>query len=167
MEAPVDEILTYLENKVVRSDLRREFLQACLQDAYKRLIASSIENEIRAEMTEKAEDGAITVFGKNLSQLLMQPPIIGKRVLGFDPAFRTGCKLAVVDPTGKVLDTTVIYPTAPQNKVEEAKAVSEKFRKEMRTEEAYRALSGAEQFAEQTIELLHNAISVIFRLRVE
>ena len=88
-------------------------------DSYKRLIAPAIEREIRNELTEKAEDGAIKVFGKNLNQLLMQPPIAGRVVLGWDPAFRTGCKLAVVDATGKVLDTMVIYPTAPQNKVEE------------------------------------------------
>lgn len=93
-----------------------------IRDAYERLIAPAIEREIRSELTEKAEDGAISVFGKNLEQLLMQPPIAGKVVLGWDPAFRTGCKLAVVDPTGKVLDTKVIYPTAPQNKVTEAKA---------------------------------------------
>lgn len=91
-------------------------------DSYNRLIAPAIEREIRNDLTEKAEDGAISVFGKNLEQLLMQPPIAGKVVLGWDPAFRTGCKLAVVDATGKVLDTKVIYPTAPQNKVEEAKA---------------------------------------------
>ena len=95
-------------------------------DSYKRLIAPGIEREIRNELTEKAEDGAIRVFGKNLEQLLMQPPIAGQVVLGWDPAFRTGCKLAVVDATGKVLDTTVIYPTAPQNKVAESKAVLKK-----------------------------------------
>ena len=92
-----------------------------IEDAYDRLIAPAIEREIRSDLTEKAEDGAIKVFGKNLEQLLMQPPIAGQVVLGWDPAFR-----AVVDPTGKVLDTTVIYPTAPQNKVEEAKAVLKK-----------------------------------------
>ena len=97
-------------------------LMEVIQDAYDRLIAPAIEREIRNDLTEKAEDGAISVFGKNLEQLLMQPPIVGKVVLGWDPAFRTGCKLAVVDATGKVLDTKVIYPTAPQNKVEEAKA---------------------------------------------
>ena len=91
-----------------------------MEDSYKRLIGPAIEREIRNELTEKAEDGAIEVFGKNLHQLLMQPPITGKVVLGWDPAFRTGCKLAVVDETGKVLDTVVIYPTAPQNKVTEA-----------------------------------------------
>ena len=93
-----------------------------MADSYDRLIAPAIEREIRNDLTEKAEDGAINVFGKNLEQLLLQPPIAGKVVLGWDPAFRTGCKLAVVDPTGKVLDTKVIYPTAPQNKVEESKA---------------------------------------------
>lgn len=97
-----------------------------IADAYDRLIAPAIEREIRNDLSEKAEDGAIKVFGKNLEQLLMQPPIKGQVVLGWDPAFRTGCKLAVVDETGKVLDTTVIYPTAPQNKVEEAKAVLKK-----------------------------------------
>ena len=97
-----------------------------IADAYDRLIAPAIEREIRNDLSEKAEDGAIKVFGKNLEQLLMQPPIKGQVVLGWDPAFRTGCKLAVVDETGKVLDTTVIYPTAPQNKVEEAKVVLKK-----------------------------------------
>ncbi len=96
------------------------------RDSYQRLIEPAIEREIRNELTEKAEDGAIRVFGKNLEQLLMQPPIANQIVLGWDPAFRTGCKLAVVDATGKVLDTTVIYPTAPQNKVEESKKVLKK-----------------------------------------
>ncbi|MCI8615537.1 MAG: RNA-binding transcriptional accessory protein [Lachnospiraceae bacterium] len=122
--APVERILTYLAKKTITSE--NEFttpaLQEVIEDAYDRLIAPAIEREIRNELTEKAEDGAITVFGKNLEQLLMQPPITGKVVLGWDPAFRTGCKLAVVDATGKVLDTKVIYPTAPQNKVEESKA---------------------------------------------
>ena len=103
-----------------------EVLRDVVRDAYDRLIAPAIEREIRSNLTERAEDGAIRVFGKNLEQLLMQPPITGQVVLGWDPAFRTGCKLAVVDPTGKVLDTTVIYPTAPQNKVAEAKAVLKK-----------------------------------------
>ena len=98
-------------------------MKATIEDAYTRLIAPSIENEIRNNLTEVAEDGAIKVFGKNLTQLLMQPPIAGRNVLGWDPAFRTGCKIAVVDATGKVLDTTVVYPTAPQNKVEETKKV--------------------------------------------
>ena len=96
-------------------------LQEVIADSYNRLIAPAIEREVRNLMTEKAEDGAIKIFGKNLEQLLMQPPIAGRVVLGWDPAFRTGCKLAVVDATGKVLDTVVIYPTAPQNKVEDAK----------------------------------------------
>ena len=97
-----------------------------IADSYQRLIAPAIEREIRNSLTETAQDGAIRVFGKNLEQLLMQPPIINQVVLGWDPAFRTGCKIAVVDPTGKVLDTTVIYPTAPQNKVEESKATIKK-----------------------------------------
>lgn len=122
MEAPVSEILCYLEKQIVHSDLRREFLQAAIQDAYKRLIASSIENEIRADLTEKAQNGAIHVFGKNLAQLLMQPPILGKTVLGFDPAFRTGCKLAALDPSGKVLETAVIYPTSGPARIPEARA---------------------------------------------
>ncbi|MCQ2519550.1 MAG: RNA-binding transcriptional accessory protein [Lachnospiraceae bacterium] len=123
--APVERIQTYLNTKVITAD--NEFttpvLEEVTEDAYNRLIAPAIEREIRNELTEKAEDGAIAVFGKNLEQLLMAPPIAGKVVLGWDPAFRTGCKLAVVDATGKVLDTTVIYPTAPQFKVDEAKAV--------------------------------------------
>ncbi len=128
VEAPIEKILQYLEKKVISRDNPRTTptLQAVIEDSYKRLIAPAIEREIRNELTERAEDGAIRVFGKNLEQLLMQPPIAGKVVLGWDPAFRTGCKLAVVDSTGKVLDTTVIYPTAPQNKVEESKAVLKK-----------------------------------------
>ena len=115
LETPETEILTWLEKRVIRKNEPEttEFLRQMLQDSYRRLIAPAIEREIRNELTEKAEDGAIKVFGKNLTQLLMQPPIAGVPVLGWDPAFRTGCKLAVVDPTGKVLDTTVIYPTAP------------------------------------------------------
>ena len=101
-------------------------IKEAIEDSYERLIAPSIEREIRNQLTETAEAGAIKVFGKNLEQLLLQPPITGHVVLGWDPAFRTGCKLAVVDATGKVLDTTVIYPTAPQNKVTEAKAVLKK-----------------------------------------
>lgn len=126
--APVDQILRYLEKKVIVNDnpYTTPVLRDVVADSYSRLIAPAIEREIRNDMTEKAEDGAIKVFGKNLEQLLMQPPIVGKVVLGWDPAFRTGCKLAVVDETGKVLDTVVIYPTAPQNKVEEAKAVLKK-----------------------------------------
>lgn len=125
LEAPVDKILAYLEKQVIVRDNPNttSYLKTAVADAYSRLIAPSIEREIRNELTENAEDNAITVFGKNLEQLLMQPPIVGKTVLGWDPAFRTGCKLAVVDPTGKVLDTVVIYPTAPQNKVDEAKTI--------------------------------------------
>ena len=113
--APVDEILRYLEKKIIVKDNPNttSVLKATVTDAYNRLIAPAIEREVRSELTEKAEDGAIKVFGKNLEQLLMQPPIVGQVVLGWDPAFRTGCKLAVVDATGKVLDTTVVYPTAP------------------------------------------------------
>lgn len=124
VEAPVERILQYLRKKVVRKDnpVTSPVLEDVITDSYDRLIAPAIEREIRNELTEKAEDGAITVFGKNLEQLLLQPPIKGKVVLGWDPAFRTGCKLAVVDETGKVLDTKVIFPTAPQNKVTEAKA---------------------------------------------
>lgn len=128
VEAPEDEVLRYLERQVIVRDNPQTagVLKEVVSDAYDRLIAPAIEREIRSELTERAEDGAVRVFGKNLEQLLMQPPIAGQVVLGWDPAFRTGCKLAVVDPTGKVLDTTVIYPTAPQNKVEEAKAVLKK-----------------------------------------
>ena len=115
VEAPQDAILRYLEKQIIRTDnpYTTPVLQEVAEDSYKRLIAPAIEREIRSELTEKAEDGAIEVFGKNLEQLLMQPPITGRTVLGWDPAFRTGCKLAVVDPTGKVIGTTVIYPTAP------------------------------------------------------
>ena len=115
IEAPEEDILRFLEKKVIQSDniYTTPVLKEAIEDSYKRLIAPAIEREIRNELTEKAEDGAITVFGKNLEQLLMQPPIVGQTVLGWDPAFRTGCKLAVVDPTGKVIGTTVIYPTAP------------------------------------------------------
>ena len=125
MEAPEERILQYLKKNVVtkENEYTEPLLAEALEDSYKRLIAPAIEREIRNELTEKAEAGAIKVFGKNLEQLLMQPPIAGKNVLGWDPAFRTGCKLAVVDATGKVLDTTVIFPTAPQNKVEESKKV--------------------------------------------
>ena len=122
--APVEKIVAYLEKQIITSDNRftTPLLKEAIADSYDRLIAPSIERDIRNELTEKAEDGAITVFGKNLKQLLLQPPIAGHVVLGWDPAFRTGCKLAVVDPTGKVLETKVIFPTAPQNKVAEAKA---------------------------------------------
>lgn len=126
--APEEQIIRYLEKQVITRDNRytSPVLRAVVEDSYKRLIAPAIEREIRNDLTEKAEDGAIKVFGKNLEQLLMQPPIVGQNVLGWDPAFRTGCKLAVVDATGKVLDTVVIYPTAPQNKVEDAKAILKK-----------------------------------------
>ena len=128
IEAPVDDVIRYLEKQVITNTQAQTapILRYVIADAYDRLIAAAIEREIRNDLSEKAEDGAIKVFGKNLEQLLMQPPIKGQVVLGWDPAFRTGCKLAVVDETGKVLDTTVIYPTAPQNKVEEAKAVLKK-----------------------------------------
>ena len=128
IEAPEEDILQYLEKKVITNDNKETtpVLKEVVADAYSRLIGPAIEREIRSDLTERAEDGAIKVFGKNLEQLLMQPPIANQVVLGWDPAFRTGCKLAVVDPTGKVLDTAVIYPTAPQNKVEEAKVVLKK-----------------------------------------
>ncbi len=125
IEAPEEDILRYLEKKVISRDnpYTTLVLKDVIADSYKRLIAPAIEREIRNDLTEKAEDGAIKVFGKNLEQLLMQPPIVNQTVLGWDPAFRTGCKLAVVDATGKVLDTVVIFPTAPQNKVEESKKI--------------------------------------------
>lgn len=128
IEAPQEEIFRYLKKKIIRRDNPNTtpYLEQTMEDAYSRLIAPSVEREIRSELTEQAEDGAIKVFGKNLQQLLMQPPIAGQTVLGWDPAFRTGCKLAVVDPTGKVLDTVVIFPTAPQNKVEESKKILKK-----------------------------------------
>ncbi len=124
VNAPKERILRYLEKKLItkENEYTTPVICAALEDSYDRLIAPAIEREIRNDLTEKAEDGAINVFGKNLEQLLLQPPIAGKVVLGWDPAFRTGCKLAVVDATGKVLDTKVIFPTAPQNKVEESKA---------------------------------------------
>ena len=120
-----EKMLQYLGNRIIKKECEstRKQLEEAISDAYKRLIFPSIEREIRSELTEKAEDEAIKVFGKNLEQLLFQPPIAGQVVLGWDPAFRTGCKLAVVDETGKVLDTAVIFPTAPQNKVEQAKEV--------------------------------------------
>ena len=124
VNAPEERILRYLEKKLItkENEYTTPVICAAVEDSYDRLIAPAIEREIRNDLTEKAEDGAINVFGKNLEQLLLQPPIAGKVVLGWDPAFRTGCKLAVVDATGKVLDTKVIFPTAPQNKVEESKA---------------------------------------------
>ena len=128
VEAPEERILRYLEKQVITKENANTtpILKEVIEDSYTRLIAPAIEREIRNDLTERAQDGAIKVFGKNLEQLLMQPPIANQVVLGWDPAFRTGCKLAVVDVTGKVLDTTVIYPTAPQNKVEEAKTVLKK-----------------------------------------
>lgn len=125
IDAPVDEIIGYLIREVVVRDNpnTNDILKDAIADSYERLIAPSIERDIRNSLTEAAEDGAIKVFGSNLKQLLMQPPINGHVVLGWDPAFRTGCKLAVVDATGKVLTTKVIYPTAPQNKVEESKKI--------------------------------------------
>ena len=128
IEPPREDIIEYLEGEVITriNPVTSPVLRAVVDDAYKRLIEPSIERDIRNELTERAEDGAIEVFGKNLTQLLMQPPIVGATVLGWDPAFRTGCKLAIVDSTGKVLDTTVIYPTPPQNKVEESKEIVKK-----------------------------------------
>ena len=125
IEAPEDKIINYLEKQTLISDNQytTPVIKTAISDSYKRLIAPSIDREIRNMLTEKAEDGAIEVFGKNLKQLLMQPPIAGQTVLGWDPAFRTGCKLAIVDPTGKVLDTKVIYPTAPHNRIEESKKI--------------------------------------------
>ena len=125
ISAPEEKILRYLKKQIIREENLNtaSILENVIEDSYKRLIAPAIEREIRNYLTEQAEDSAIQVFGKNLTQLLMQPPIVGQVVLGWDPAFRTGCKLAIVDATGKVLDTTVIYPTAPQNKVEDAKKV--------------------------------------------
>ncbi len=127
--APEEKILSYLEHQVITEEnpITTPVLKEVIADSYSRLIAPAIEREIRNDLTEKAEDGAIAVFGKNLEQLLMQPPIAGKVVLGWDPAFRTGCKLAVVDPTGKVLDTAVIYPTAPTNEAK-IKAAKEKLK---------------------------------------
>lgn len=125
VEAPEEEIISYLNNYVIHTNNRElsDFLKRMTTDAYKRLIAPSIEREVRSELTEKAEDGAIRVFGKNLTQLLMQPCLSGHTVLGWDPGFRTGCKLAVVDATGKLLDHAVIFPTAPKNRVEESKQI--------------------------------------------
>ena len=125
IEAPEERILSYLEKQLLTSEnpYTTPLIKEAAADAYQRLIEPSIEREIRSELREMAEDGAIVVFEKNLTQLLMQPPVAGKTVLGWDPAFRTGCKLAVVDATGKVLDTKVIYPTAPHNRIEEAKRV--------------------------------------------
>ena len=130
VEAPEADAIRHLEKKVIRKEnpYTTPVLKEVVEDSYKRLIAPAIEREIRNTLTEKAEDGAIQVFGKNLEQLLMQPPIVGQVVLGWDPAFRTGCKLAVVDPTGKVIGTTVIYPTAPTTpqKIQAAKDLLKK-----------------------------------------
>ena len=128
IEAPVEDIIKYLKKQIISKPdhVSATYMEEAIEDSYERLIAPSIEREIRNELTDMAEEGAINVFGKNLHQLLMQPPVAGQTVLGWDPAFRTGCKLAVVDPTGKVLDTIVIYPTAPQNKVAEAKQILKK-----------------------------------------
>ena len=130
VEAPEEDILRYLERKVIRTEnpYTTPVLKETIADSYNRLIGPAIEREVRNELTEKAEDGAIEVFGKNLHQLLMQPPIAGKVVLGWDPAFRTGCKLAVVDETGKVIGTTVIYPTAPttEKKIQASKDLLKK-----------------------------------------
>ncbi len=130
VEAPEEEILRYLGSKIIVNDNKNTepYLRRTIEDSYQRLIKPAIEREVRNELTEKAEDSAISVFGKNLTQLLMQPPIAGEVVLGWDPAFRTGCKLAVVDATGKVLDTTVVYPTAPTNefKIKQAKETVKK-----------------------------------------
>ncbi len=128
IEAPIADIIKYLKKQIIANEDHdsAQYMSEAIEDSYERLIAPSIEREIRNELTEMAEEGAINVFGKNLHQLLMQPPVAGQTVLGWDPAFRTGCKLAVVDATGKVLDTVVIYPTAPQNKVVEAKATLKK-----------------------------------------
>ncbi|MBE5956670.1 MAG: RNA-binding transcriptional accessory protein [Lachnospiraceae bacterium] len=128
VEAPEEQIIGWMMQQVIVRDnpYTSPVLEETIRDSYKRLISGAIEREIRSELTEKAQEEAIKVFGKNLTQLLMQPPIAGKTVLGWDPAFRTGCKLAVVDATGKVLDTVVIFPTAPQNKVKEAKITLKK-----------------------------------------
>ena len=128
IEAPQEEILKFLESRIIKNTNKKasELLRETIADSYKRLIKDSIEREIRSELNEKAEEEAIKVFSKNLEQLLMQAPITGRVVLGWDPAFRTGCKLAIVDETGRVLDTTVIYPTAPQNKVKESKEILKK-----------------------------------------
>ena len=123
IRVPENHVIAVLNRSLVREGCpdRAEIIREAAADSYRRLIAPAIERDIRNELTERAQEGAITVFGKNLKQLLMQPPIAGRTVLGWDPAFRTGCKLAVVDPTGKVLDTVIVYPTAPQMRVEEAK----------------------------------------------
>ncbi len=156
--APEEQIMRYLENQVITVDnpYTSPLLYEAAEDSYRRLIAPAVEREIRNELTERAEEGAIRIFGRNLEQLLMQPPITGKVVLGWDPAFRTGCKLAVVDPTGKVLDTVVIYPTAPQNKVAEAKAVLKKLIRKYNISLISLGNGTASRESEQVIaELLH------------
>ncbi len=128
IEVTEEKLIGWLKRQVVhqKNPYTTEMLETAAEDSYRRLIAPAVEREVRNALTEKAEEGAMTVFGKNLQQLLMQPPIKGQTVLGWDPAFRTGCKLAVVDPTGKVLDTVVIYPTEPQKKIDQAKEVLRK-----------------------------------------
>ncbi|WP_057976797.1 Tex family protein [Caloramator mitchellensis] len=123
IEAPVERIISFLENKLIKREYEKEYIQRTVKDSYQRLISSSIEREIRNELTEKAEEQAIKVFAANLKNLLMQSPVKGKVVLGFDPGFRTGCKVAVVDETGKLLDTATVYSTAPQNDIEGSKKV--------------------------------------------
>ena len=160
LEAPETEILSWLEKRIIKKQDAQttEFLKAMVADSYHRLIAPAIEREIRSDLTEKAEDGAIKVFGKNLTQLLMQPPIAGVTVLGWDPAFRTGCKLAVVDPTGKVLDTTVVYPTAPTTpaKIAAAKETVKKMIKKYHVELISLGNGTASRESEAVIaEMLH------------
>ncbi len=160
LEAPEAEILSWLEKRIIKKQEPEttEFLKTMISDSYRRLIAPAIEREIRSDLTEKAEDGAIKVFGKNLTQLLMQPPIAGVTVLGWDPAFRTGCKLAVVDPTGKVLDTTVVYPTAPTTpaKIAAAKETVKKMIKKYHVELISLGNGTASRESEAVIaEMLH------------
>ena len=160
LEAPEAEILSWLEKRIIKKQEPEttEFLKTMIVDSYRRLIAPAIEREIRSDLTEKAEDGAIKVFGKNLTQLLMQPPIAGVTVLGWDPAFRTGCKLAVVDPTGKVLDTTVVYPTAPTTpaKIAAAKETVKKMIKKYHVELISLGNGTASRESEAVIaEMLH------------
>ena len=160
LEASEAEILSWLEKRIIKKQEPEttEFLKTMIADSYRRLIAPAIEREIRSDLTEKAEDGAIKVFGKNLTQLLMQPPIAGVTVLGWDPAFRTGCKLAVVDPTGKVLDTTVVYPTAPTTpaKIAAAKETVKKMIKKYHVELISLGNGTASRESEAVIaEMLH------------
>ena len=160
LEAPEAEILSWLEKRIIKKQEPEttEFLKTMIADSYRRLIAPAIEREIRGDLTETAEDGAIKVFGKNLTQLLMQPPIAGVTVLGWDPAFRTGCKLAVVDPTGKVLDTTVVYPTAPTTpaKIAAAKETVKKMIKKYHVELISLGNGTASRESEAVIaEMLH------------